>query len=192
LAKREELFFYDEKLCSSSSVITESRAHFFNEIEKEFSENYSRISGKNELLEIRFFPDTPENLSEKLNKNFVLDCARGSTANGAHRDDFGFFLRGEDLAEVGSRGEVRSAILALKMAEKNFLTRKTGRSPLLLLDDVFSELDGDRRRHLTDFFGDSQIFLTATDAPRRAFLGREFPILELTETPIKSHSGMRE
>ncbi len=179
LAKRNEILFYDEKLCSNSIRITEARADFFSEIAEEISQYYFQISGKDESLEIRFSPDSLDDLPEKLNKNFVLDCARGSTSNGAHRDDFEFFLRGKNIGEVGSRGEIRSAILALKMAEKSFLKRKTGQNPILLLDDVFSELDADRRRHLTSFFENSQIFLTATDAPRRAFLGRDFPLLFL-------------
>ena len=178
-AGRDELKFFDQKFCSISEKITKNRAHFLAEISEEIAENYQKIARKSEKLKIVFLPSAAENLPEKLNKNFVLDCARGSTGFGAHRDDFCFFLRDEKLTEIASRGEIRSAILALKMAEKNFLAKKTGKTPILLLDDVFSELDADRRRHLTDFFDDSQIFATATDPPKRAFFGKDFPILNL-------------
>jgi DNA replication and repair protein RecF len=72
----------------------------------------------------------------------------GSTLIGPHRDDLVFSLAGRDLASFASRGQQRTAILALKLAELDLLTALDGRPPLLLLDDVFSELDPERRSHL--------------------------------------------
>ena len=87
----------------------------------------------------------------------------GSTVIGPHRDDLAFELGGRDLAGFASRGQQRTAILAFKLAELDLLTALDGRPPLLLLDDVFSELDPDRRAHLVRRIADlPQAFVTTT------------------------------
>ena len=87
----------------------------------------------------------------------------GATLVGPHRDDLAFELDGRDLAGFASRGQQRTAILALKLAELDILTAIDGRPPLLLLDDVFSELDPDRRSHLVRRIGElPQAFVTTT------------------------------
>ena len=87
----------------------------------------------------------------------------GSTLIGPHRDDLVFELAGRDLASFASRGQQRTAILALKLAELDVLTDLDGRPPLLLLDDVFSELDPERRSHLVRrIAGLPQAFVTTT------------------------------
>ena len=84
---------------------------------------------------------------------------------GPHRDDWVLFLEGQNLKVQGSQGEVRSALLALKLAEIDYFRRRTGHRPLLLLDDFSSELDRERRRFLLDFLEstDLQVFVTTTE-----------------------------
>jgi DNA replication and repair protein RecF len=81
---------------------------------------------------------------------------------GPHRDDFTLFLDDKELAETGSRGEQRSAVLVLKIAELKYIEDRTGEKPLLLLDDVFSELDEKRQEKLGDLLENYQCILTTT------------------------------
>ena len=93
--------------------------------------------------------ETPRDaLARRLVETADKEVWNGSTLVGPHRDDLVFELAGRDLAGFASRGQQRTAILALKLAELDLLTALDGRPPLLLLDDVFSELDPDRRSHL--------------------------------------------
>lgn len=93
------------------------------------------------------------------------EVRRGVTLLGPHRDDFGFATGGVDLATFGSRGQQRLAVVALKLAEAEVMTVEAGESPVLLLDDVLSELDADRRRMLIETIAreDRQVVITATD-----------------------------
>jgi DNA replication and repair protein RecF len=96
------------------------------------------------------------------------DINRGSTAVGPHRDDLILKVNDKDLRNFGSQGQQRTSILALKLAELEFLMSETGEYPVLLLDDVMSELDRRRREQLLLFIHDRiQTFITATD--RHAF-----------------------
>lgn len=94
----------------------------------------------------------------------MLDYARGFTAYGPHRDDLEVLIGGHSAATSASRGEVRTILLALKLLELQIIQEQRDQKPLLLLDDVFSELDGARRRALTGYLKDYQTFITTTDA----------------------------
>ena len=93
-----------------------------------------------------------------------LDFLRGFTAYGPHRDDLQAVLNGHPLQVSASRGETRTMLLTLKVLELQILEEVRGQKPILLLDDVFSELDGARRRALTSYLESYQTFLTTTDA----------------------------
>ncbi len=111
-------------------------------------------------------------LHESLETSLAADLARGATTVGPHRDDWQFLLNGRSLSSYGSRGQQRTAILALKMAEINWMTRQTGETPVLLLDEVVAELDAQRRALLLDTVKHAhQAFLTATDP---AMFSRDF------------------
>jgi DNA replication and repair protein RecF len=102
-------------------------------------------------------------LARRLAETADKEVWNGSTLVGPHRDDLGFSLGGRDLADFGSRGQQRTAILAFKLAELDLLAAHDGRRPLLLLDDVFSELDPDRRAHLVRRIAElPQAFVTTT------------------------------
>jgi DNA replication and repair protein RecF len=92
------------------------------------------------------------------------EIARGVTLLGPHRDDFRFLLADADLTVYGSRGQQRTAALALKLAETELVRQIKGHWPILLLDDVMSELDGQRRQRLMDLVnGATQTLMTTTD-----------------------------
>ena len=102
--------------------------------------------------------------AEILEAATAHDIQRGSTSIGPHRDDWRFLINGRDLGSFGSRGQQRSAILALKMTQINWMTELTGESPILLLDEVLAELDELRRRQLLRYVQKAeQAILTATD-----------------------------
>jgi DNA replication and repair protein RecF len=108
--------------------------------------------------------ETPRDaLARRLVETAEKEVWNGSTVIGPHRDDLAFDLAGRDLAGFASRGQQRTAILAFKLAELDLLTELDGHPPLLLLDDVFSELDPERRAHLVRrIAGLPQAFVTTT------------------------------
>ncbi len=110
--------------------------------------------------------------AEAIEQSLSADIARGATSVGPHRDDWQFLLNGRSLSSYGSRGQQRTAILALKMAEIKWMTRQTGEVPILLLDEVVAELDAQRRALLLDYVKEAnQALLTATDP---AMFSRDF------------------
>lgn len=104
-----------------------------------------------------------KHLLVKLKASHQEDYERGLTSTGPHRDDLELSLDGEGLRPFASQGQQRSAALALKMAELDILREETRESPVLLLDDVFSELDAQRRTALISGLGDAQVFITCTE-----------------------------
>jgi len=110
-----------------------------------------------------FLSDAPA-IQARLAKNRAEDIRRGSTGFGPHRDDIIIELNGYNLRSFGSQGQQRTAVLALKLAELEFVKSEIGEYPVLLLDDVLSELDGFRREQLSLFIRDRiQTFVTTTD-----------------------------
>ena len=103
-------------------------------------------------------------LLRALEKRQDTDLERGFTTVGPHRDDLVITFDDREASEVASRGETRTVLLALKIMELRFVEESRGSKPILLLDDVFSELDGARRRALTEVLAGYQTFITTTDA----------------------------
>lgn len=117
------------------------------------------------VYESRFEPLQYESLLlKKLEASQDVDIARGFTGSGPHREDFTVTYNGYEATESASRGEIRTAVLALKIMELQLVEQSSGRRPLILLDDVFSELDGSRRKLLTSYIEQYQAFITTTDA----------------------------
>ena len=109
-------------------------------------------------------PAIVETLRKVLQASFPLERQRGLTLSGPHRDDLRFLVNGRDLGDYGSRGQQRTAILALKLAEVAWMESQTGDRPVLLMDEVLAELDQTRRSYLLQSVGSAeQSFLTATD-----------------------------
>jgi len=99
-----------------------------------------------------------------LQASISLDIERGFTGTGPHREDFVIQLNGQPAGLSASRGETRSLLLALKIFEMRLIEDARGQRPILLLDDVFSELDGSRRKALVDRLAGHQTIITTTDA----------------------------
>jgi len=167
LAKEDELEFWDVELARHGSLIGKLRAGFLEFAEQPLMNNFQKISNEGKILSARIANFRGEEISEEkylanLAKMRAQDLRFANTNYGIHRADLIFKLEDEPLAENGSRGEIRSTILALKFVELEFLKNKLEEKPVLLLDDVFSELDASRQKSLMQLILNHQIFITTT------------------------------
>ena len=163
-SKPDELDFWDNKLVELGIYIVNMRQEAIKCFNKSLSANYEKISGQKLKLNLRYKNSVePERFGEILAASRQREIELGTTAYGPHRDDFLFILDKREVATFCSRGEFRSVILALKMAELDYLAYKVGEKPILLLDDIFSELDADRRMHLAKIVEGQQTMITTTD-----------------------------
>lgn len=164
-----ELFPWNLRLSELGAVIARARAELVHDIAPGFTELYHQLSNDKTAVTVTYVPQfSLENyetaLMQKLEANIAKDIVRGFTAYGPHREDMVVFFAGNPAAEVASRGETRTAVLAFKILELETIRQKMDTTPLLLLDDVFSELDLKRRQALTVRLQAYQTFLTTTDA----------------------------
>ena len=169
LAKEVELEFWDTELAKHGTIIGKFRSEFLNFAEIPLAENFEKIANESKKLTIRLSGFKGEDITtgkylENLKKLYQQDLRYGSTNYGPHRQDLIFELDGVSLVENGSRGEIRSSVLALKFTELKFLEERLGEKPILLLDDVFSELDKSRQKSLVNLVKDHQTFITTTKA----------------------------
>lgn len=163
-SKPDELDFWDDKLVELGKYIIEKRQEAIVYFNKSLTADYTKISGNSQKLNLRYRASVePERFIDMLAANRDREIEQSSTAYGPHRDDFLFILDSREVATFASRGEFRSVILALKMAELEYLNYKSGQKPVLILDDIFSELDADRRKHLAKIVDGQQTIITTTD-----------------------------
>lgn len=163
-SKVDELAFWDEKLVALGSFIIKKRQKTIEFLNQDLSNVYQNIAGSKENLRLKYRATVePENFAEQLIAQREREIENTATLFGPHRDDMIFLLENKDITTFGSRGEFRSAVLALKMAELDYLTKEKGEKPLLLLDDIFSELDKSRRLHLAKIVEGQQTIITTTD-----------------------------
>jgi DNA replication and repair protein RecF len=163
------IFAWDVRLSELAGQIVRARVGLVEELNKDIGKLYRKLSAGRAKVILEYRSRWPADqyetkLLKELEGSLELDLARGFTGAGPHREDLLVLFNGRPAAEVASRGEVRTAVLALKIIELKLIERLRERSPLLLLDDVFSELDGKRRHALTDYLAPYQTFITTTDA----------------------------
>jgi DNA replication and repair protein RecF len=165
----DELFVWDIKLAEYATALVESRLLLIEKWNEQLSELYSTIAGRTTVVGINYDTELQtEQYKADLLKHLAhrrsSDIVRGFTSVGPHRDDFVIQLSGVNAAVSASRGELRTLLLALKIIELRLLHTITERRPLLLLDDVFSELDTTRRQALAKLADQFQTVITTTDA----------------------------
>lgn len=167
--KKTELFVWDLRLSEYGGVIHEARKKYVEAIAEALPAAYERITGKKEDVSALYQNDGTggdytEIMLKRLALHYEKDVLRGFTSVGPHRDDLVLYIRGEDVRVTASRGETRSLLLSLKLIEITHLEAVLQQKPLILLDDVFSELDGARRQALASALAGYQAFITTTDA----------------------------
>lgn len=168
-AINKQIFAWDIRLSELGGKYSLKRSELIKQINKSTSKIYSSIAGKKHELKISYesknsINNYADDMLQRLQRNVEIDQMRGFTTTGPHRDDIRLVLDGNDMRDRASRGETRSILLTLKIIESSILESVLGKKPILLLDDVFGELDGQRRKALIDFMKDNQVFITTTDA----------------------------
>ena len=168
---KETIDIWDRALVSSAKIIAFEREKFVNEIMPYAQKAHTYISGGKENLSLKYVcgcnialdENFEERLDKLLKKNIEKDFKLGYTSVGVHRDDIDIFLNGKEVKSFGSQGQQRTVGLSLKLAELENMFNINGEYPILLLDDVFSELDSERQRKLLKFVDRTQTFITCTD-----------------------------
>ncbi len=193
-AKVDELGFWDEELAREGAKIMHVRQGTMQALCIAARDLHARLSSDSEDLQITYAPQMPlteaattstqeieHGLSAALVRARRRDVASGVTTVGPHRDDLRFVLNGVPIASFGSRAQQRTAALALRLAETAFLNAADHDAPILLLDDILSELDAARRNAVIDLFaGAQQVFITTAEPQRFREAGlRASAVLEI-------------
>lgn len=164
-----QIFVWNLRLSELAGRIVQDRLDLIRRINEVAGDTYAQLSHSSVDVQVDYMTSLPVEQYEsamlkKLEHTLERDCILGYTTSGPHREDISIRLGGHALQDAASRGETRTIILALKIIELRLLEAARGEAPLLLLDDVFSELDGARRQALTAFLRTYQTFITTTDA----------------------------
>lgn len=175
-AEREydHISIWDISLAKSAAKIIATRFKFVEKIDEIASKYHKEISYGKEILKVKYktiagianknsVEEIEEIIISKLKNMFYEDVERGSTFCGPHKDDVEIYLDGDGIKSFSSQGQQRTAVLSMKIAELEIIKNETGKTPVLLLDDVMSELDIKRRRILLSCIGKAQVILTCTD-----------------------------
>ena len=159
----DTLDIWDFQLCEYGQRIIKMREAFVERLnEIIFNIHYSLSGGKENLKIVYLKNCEKENLMEQLKLNREKDLKLKTTSVGPHRDDLGFYFDGMDVRKYGSQGQQRCAALSLKLSEIELVKSTTGDTPILLLDDVLSELDKNRQNYLLNHIHDIQAMITCT------------------------------
>lgn len=164
-----QVFPWDLRLSQLAGQIVRARTGLVDQISSDITKLYKDLSHTKTKVEVQYASQWPADNYEsrflkKLESSLETDQQRGFTSNGPHREDLIVYFDGHEAQETASRGEARTVVLALKILELKTVSEARNATPILLLDDVFSELDGKRRHALTDYLAPYQTFITTTDA----------------------------
>ncbi|WP_100523481.1 DNA replication/repair protein RecF [Mycobacteroides abscessus] len=157
----------NEQLAELAVKIIQRRTEFLAKMEAWANQVHQDITQQKETLKIEYLPsfplDSTEQFVQQLNQLKEKELARGTSLLGPHRDDLHFYINGTSVQQYGSQGQQRTTALSLKLAEIQLIFEEIGEYPILLLDDVLSELDSSRQSHLLDAIKDKvQTFVTTT------------------------------
>ena len=179
---------YNLRLCQVGALLISYRARFYEGLGKAASVYHGQFSGGAEEFSLRYktvstvgdpfapVPKLTENLQEHLERHYRAELESGQCLTGPHKDDFDVFLSGIDLKSYGSQGQTRTAAISLKLAQRELMGREWGEEPVLLLDDVLSELDQGRQDFVLNQIVSGQVFITCCEPGRFTKLGRTIEI----------------
>ncbi|MGB2695369.1 MAG: DNA replication/repair protein RecF [Dehalococcoidia bacterium] len=182
VASPDELVYWDEELARDGALLTHQRADAIDALARHVRETHRHLSGGAEEMEVAYAPrlekwdgaraaTEPDAIADALRDALVANQRReigaGLTLTGPHRDDLSFTLNGVAAASFASRGQQRTASLALRLAEARFMAERRGDVPVVLLDDVLSELDEARRHAVLESLEEwDQLLITSADIDR--------------------------
>ena len=165
----DQIDVWNEQLASLAAPIIRTRKNFISKLAAPASQALRQLSRNNEVLTIEYVGakgNTTEEIKQELlsalQQNLSRDIELGYTSLGPHRDDINILLNGQDSKAYCSQGQQRSIVLALKLGELGLFKAELGEAPVLVLDDVFSELDSTRQKRLYDILKGYQTILTGT------------------------------
>jgi len=161
----DQLFVWNLQIVEPIEMIVKSRQNLIDKLNIIISRYYQNISGDKAKIKLQYRPTILANSKEilaKLESNLPNDLKAGFSCLGPHRDDLIITLNGKEVDKVASRGEIRTTVLALKLAEMDLIETCNKKRPILLLDDVFSELDSNRQNYLLDLLAGQQTIITTT------------------------------
>jgi DNA replication and repair protein RecF len=159
----DTIYIWDSKLMEYGQSIIDTRNEFILHLNELVNDIHKKLTGGKENLHIQYEPNVKrQDFEDKLKKSLERDIALKMTNVGPHRDDFSFLLGSIDIRKFGSQGQQRTAALSLKLAELELVKSVIKENPILLLDDVLSELDRQRQNHLLNNIGDIQTIITCT------------------------------
>jgi len=166
---KQQIFVWNVRLSELAGLVVEKRLDLIKQLNEQASDIYSQIANHKTVVKLVY--ETKVNtknyqtdMLHKLEKNIDQDFMRGFTGYGPHREDIIVYIRNQPASISASRGETRTLVLTLKILEKKLIEKYRNVKPIILLDDVFSELDGARRKSLTGYLKDYQTIITTTDA----------------------------
>lgn len=171
LMDKDYMLILNQKFAELAYQIYNFRNDFIVEINKRIKDIYKSIINIDNI-EIKYITDVKLNdkeimineIKDRLDKNYDKEILYGNTLIGPQRDDFSILLNGNDISSYGSQGQMRIAILSVKLSEIDIIFNKFGEYPVILLDDIFSELDVDKRNKLIKYLNcDKQVIITTTD-----------------------------
>lgn len=160
---REMLDIWDMQLISYGRELIRYREEFVGQLNKILEEIHWKLSGEKEKLILTYEPNaSAEELEQALRRSRPQDMKQRTTLVGPHRDDLSFYVNGIDIRRFGSQGQQRTAALSLKLSEIELVKQVVRDYPILLLDDVLSELDSGRQKHLLSGISHIQTLITCT------------------------------
>ncbi|MBQ8031507.1 MAG: DNA replication/repair protein RecF [Butyrivibrio sp.] len=174
----------DKQLCEYGSIIIKAREKFITELNEIIRPIHEKLTGGKELLSVYYEPNVEQaDLEKKLSSSRKKDIYAKQTTVGPHKDDFSFIVKkseeddGIDIRKYGSQGQQRTASLSLKLSEIEIVKKSKKENPVLLLDDVLSELDSNRQNYLLNTIGNIQTIITCTGLDE--FVNNRFEIDKL-------------
>ena len=179
---------YNTRLCQVGALLISYRARFYDSLGKEAAGFHHSFSGGAEDFTLQYRtvstvtdPFAPvsvltEQLQEHLERHYRAELESSQCLTGPHKDDFDVSLSGISLKSYGSQGQTRTAAISLKLAQRELMRRETGEEPLLLLDDVLSELDPGRQDFVLNQIESGQVFITCCEPGRFTKLGQTIEI----------------
>lgn len=200
--KRDLLFIWDQQLMDLGSRLCKKRLEVIEKLDILARLVHRRITNGRESLELGY-ESTIGDLSNKMSREEIEtlfeqrlkeeqehEIRRGTTLLGPHRDDLLLYVNDINIRQFGSQGQQRTTALALKIAELEFMKSEMGEYPILLLDDVFSELDTNRKSHLLDVIRDRiQTFITSTDLDSLDEIHGEHRLFKIQEGQVMIQRG---
>ncbi len=181
----DTMFVWNEKLATYGVEIVRYRKEFVSMLDGYAKKVHSEISGEALFMEYRTKVGTKEEFLDKLSSNIDKEIEQGYTLYGPHRDDIYLAINDKDAKNFASQGQQRTVVLSLKLAQADLLYEETGEYPVLLLDDIMSELDAGRRAYLAGKIVDKQAIITCTDVEKN-LVGERTKTINISKGSILS------